>query len=92
MTKQESINSFIDEKIFQKYGVAMTTDYCNSWEAFGRLWEKMKENDDFQQYIMKEPYRSDGIFIDMRLVNPYRFADAVARFYGWKEEKDAEDK
>lgn len=118
MTKQESINRFITEKVFGecwhewKYNVQGTAftawpcicgrnhaeisnpNYCGSWEesgkAFGLLWEKMRDDyNTIDQLIVWEAQgyrnRADTIRAFIRLINPARFAEAVARFYGWKE-------
>lgn len=63
-------------------GYITNHDYCTDWTAFGRLWEKMRESDDYEKLNLGIEWPNE---ICVAYINPTRFAEAVARFYGWKE-------
>jgi peptide methionine sulfoxide reductase MsrB len=67
-------------------------NYCTSWNAFGRLLVKLREDENgktfvrFRIYLIKTIEDSDLIEDFWAYINPQTFAEAVARFYGWREE------
>lgn len=69
----------------------LNADYCNSWEAFGYLFEKCKGKDWWQTFIAThsreweyDPY--DYSRIPLRLIGPKEFAREIAFFHGWEDQ------
>ena len=63
----------------------------STWPGFGKLWEAAQKDEDewdkFVRWYWKEQWdiTSGWIGISQTMVHPDRFADAWAKFKGWKE-------
>lgn len=57
----------------------------STWEGFGKLWEWAMKQEWWIRNFIIEPWKSNHIAVDMRLINPDIFADALEKFL---KEKD----
>lgn len=65
-----------------KYSPSVKLDYCNSWEAFGRLWEEMRNRQEWNDFIDYTLLNLHIIPIDS--IDRALLAETVAKYYGWK--------
>jgi hypothetical protein len=66
----------------------ITMDFT-TWEGFGKLWNFAKEQEDWKAFMIdvRDNHSAGSFLFFMQLIHPDRFADAWAKWRGWKEDK-----
>jgi hypothetical protein len=80
------------EKCHRSFGAYRQNDF-SSWPGFGKLWEAAQKDEGWLGFVTGIiEHKPSGIVrarLLVKMVNPDRFADAWAKFKGWKEDTDA---
>lgn len=72
-----------DEFLTEKMGLYWTSykpdqEDFSTWEGFGKLWEWAKVQEWWGTFIIQKQ------FIWLDIIHPDRFANAVAKYLGWR--------
>ena len=62
----------------------------STWEGFGKLWEWCLKQEWWDDFVFTNasgyaPHAKYQWYLSQHIIHPDRFADAVAKFLGWKK-------
>lgn len=60
------------------------TDF-STWEGFGKLWEACQKKEWWKIFVWRSGVRGRNLYLNLNLIHPDRFADAVYEFLKGEE-------